>query len=83
MYLPILVSKTNTSNCCIVTICKVMPMYEITISKSFANQGKIYLNIIEILPEDPLRISKWYTISKPRKPNSIHKLYCHYLVYRD
>ena len=35
--LPILVSKTNTRNFCIVTSCKVMPMYEITISKSFAN----------------------------------------------
>ena len=38
--LPILVSKTNTRlsrNFCIVTTCKVMPMYEITIFKSFAN----------------------------------------------
>ena len=35
--LPIAVSKTNTRNFCIVTICKVMPIYEITISKSFAN----------------------------------------------
>ena len=35
--LPISVSKTNTRNFCIVTTCEVMPMYEITISKSFAN----------------------------------------------
>ena len=35
--LPISVSKTITRNFCIVTTCKVMPMYKITISKSFAN----------------------------------------------
>ena len=35
--LPISVSITNTRNFCIVTTCKVMPMYEITIAKSFAN----------------------------------------------
>ena len=35
--LPISVSKTNTRNFCIDTSCKVMTMYEITISKSFAN----------------------------------------------
>ena len=38
-------------------------MYEITMSKSFANQGKRHLNKIKILPEDPLRIRKWYTMS--------------------
>ena len=60
-----------------------MSVCEITISKSFANEGKIYLNIIELLPEDPLRIRKWYmyTIFEPREP--IHKLYCHYFVYKD
>ena len=56
-------------------------MYEITIFKSFAKLGKRYLNIIKKLPEDPLRIRKWYTIFKPREP--IHKLYCHYLVCND
>ena len=35
--LPISVSKTNTLNFCIVTTCKFMSLYEITISKSFAN----------------------------------------------
>ena len=79
--LPISVSKTKTKNFCIVTSCKIMPMYEITISKSLANYGKRYLNIIKILPEDPLRIRKWYTIFKSREP--IHKSYCHYLVYKD
>ena len=51
--LPISVSKTNTRNFCIVTTCKVMPMYEITISKSFANLGKRYLNIIKNTSRGP------------------------------
>ena len=34
-----------------------------------------------MIPEDPLRIGKWYTIFKPREP--IYKLYRHSLVYKD
>ena len=45
-----------------------MPMYE---SRSLTKEKDIYVNIIKILLEDPLRIRKWYTIFKPREP--IHK----------
>ena len=35
-YLSIAMLKTNTRDFCVVGTCKVMPMYEITISKFFA-----------------------------------------------
>ena len=57
-----------------------MPMYEITISKSFANQGKDFRKKKK-LQMDPFCIRKWYAIFYPKE--RIHKLYCHYFVHKD